>query len=172
MVSTSAPCSPTTARPTAPASSARPVSTSASVTTSPAPTLHAPTARQNALSRPPCVSGPTFAIGPTPRNAINTCNLGCTTTTSPARMVVSPTLRLSAGPILPVQRLDSPQPPADRGSATSQIYCLVSRPPAYFRPLIPPSNRCKGSGESERKSTHVNCFRKIGNSGTHVHVGK
>src|ERR1035438_5161738 len=112
MVSTSAPCSPTTARPTAPASSARPVSTSASVTTSPAPTLHAPTARQNALSRPPCVSGPTFAIGPTPRNAINTCNLGCTTTTSPARMVVSPTLRLSAGPILPVQRLDSPHAPA------------------------------------------------------------
>src|SRR5271165_5828404 len=112
MVSTSAPCSPTTARPIAPASFARPVSSLASATTSPVPTLRAPTAKPNALSRPLYANGLTFAIGPTPSNATNTSSPGCTTTTSPDPMVVSITLRLSAEPILPVQRLDSPQQPA------------------------------------------------------------
>src|SRR6202162_2046067 len=52
-----------------PDSSAPPASNSASSTASPGLIPHAPTARRNASFKPPCASGPTFAITSTPRNA-------------------------------------------------------------------------------------------------------
>jgi transposase InsO family protein len=57
--------------------------------------------------------GPTFAITSTPRNAISSSRLGWSTTTSTDRMVVSVTLRPSAGLLPWVQRLDRSQVPRD-----------------------------------------------------------
>ena len=91
-------------------------------TTSPAPTLHAPMAKPNASSRPPCANGPTPVTGPTPKNATSTCCPGSSTTTSSALMVVSATLHPSAA--LPqVQRLDKPQAPP------SSCFAGKGRPP-------------------------------------------
>jgi hypothetical protein len=56
-------------------------------------------------------NGPTLAIGPTPTNATSTSYPGSSTTTSPARMVVSATLHPSAALFPKVQRLDKPQAP-------------------------------------------------------------
>jgi len=56
-------------------------------------------------------NGPTLAIGPTPTNATSTSYPGSSTTTSPARMVVSATLHPSAALFPKVQRLDRPQAP-------------------------------------------------------------
>src|SRR5437773_914960 len=52
------------------------------------PTLPAPTARPNASFKPPCASGPMFAITSTLKNATSISRLGWSTTTSTVRMVV------------------------------------------------------------------------------------
>src|SRR5579872_3511494 len=104
-------CSPTTAPAIAPATSALPASNSASSTASPALTLRAPTARPNASSKPLCASGPMFATTSTRRNATNTSHFGSSITTSTGHMVVSVTLRPSAGLFRRVQRLDRSQLP-------------------------------------------------------------
>ena len=72
------------------------------------PPLHSAHKRQrpNALSKPPCASGPTFAITSIRRNAINISRPGSSIKTSIVRMVASATLRPSAGLLHRVQRLD------------------------------------------------------------------
>src|SRR5260370_343834 len=76
---------------------------------SPALTRPAPTARQNASSKPPCASGLTFATPSTQKNVISSFRPGSSITTSTVRMVVSVTLRPSAACLRWVQRLDRSQ---------------------------------------------------------------
>src|SRR5713226_9640769 len=104
-------CSPTTAPAIAPATSALLASNSASSTASPALTRRAPTARQNASSKPPCASGLTFATTSTQKNEISSFPPGSSITTFTVRMVVSVTLRPSAARLRWVQRLDRSQAP-------------------------------------------------------------
>src|SRR6266849_5463031 len=108
-VSPFAACSPTTDTVIARICSVPPVPSSASVTTSPAPTLPAPTAKPNASFKPPCASGPTSATTSTQKKEISSSRPGSSTTTSTARMVVSVTLRPSAAHLRWVQRLDRSQ---------------------------------------------------------------
>jgi len=69
----------------------------ASPSASPAPTPRAPTARRNALSRPRCGSGLMDALMTTRGFAPPSFPPGCTSTTGTGRMLVSITLRPSAG---------------------------------------------------------------------------
>ena len=102
-------CSPTTDLAIAPTAFAPLVRNSASAIASLALTLRAPTVRPNASSKPLFASGPTSATTPTPKNAISNSPPGSTTTTSPALMVASVTLLLSAALLPQVQRLDRSQ---------------------------------------------------------------
>src|SRR5579875_1163537 len=74
----------------------RPAKRWASSTASPAPTPHAPTARQSGSSRPHCANGPTRAPTRTQPNAARSFDLGSTSTTGIARMLASDCLRPSA----------------------------------------------------------------------------
>src|SRR6185437_3829160 len=151
----SAACSPTTAPAIAPASSAPPASNSESSTASLVLTLRAPMAKPNASSKPPCASGPTFAITSTPKNAISISPHGSSTTTSTVRMVASVTLRPSAE-LLRVQRLDRSQPPRDgfwRDSIDHSGYrrCYLS----YLGPQCSPS--CPDSTDLVLNSYLLDC---------------
>src|SRR2546422_215687 len=108
-------CSPTTAPAIAPATSAPLASNSPSSTASPALTRRAPTARQNASSKPPCASGLTFATTSAQKNVISSFRPGSSITTSTVRMVVSVTLRPSVACLRWVQRLDRSQPARRKG---------------------------------------------------------
>jgi hypothetical protein len=66
-----------------------PAARSGSSIASPGPTPHAPTARPNASSKPPCASGPTPAPIRTQTNAAKSYPLGCTSTTGTDLMLVS-----------------------------------------------------------------------------------
>ncbi len=101
---------PTTDLAIAPIAFAPLAKNSASAIASPALTLPAPTAKPNASSKPLCVSGPMSATTPTPKNATSSFPPGCTTTTSPALMVVSVTLHLSAALLRKVKPLEGSQP--------------------------------------------------------------
>jgi hypothetical protein len=70
-----------------------------------------PTAKPNALSRPPCANGPTPLTGAIPTNEIALCLPGPTTTTASDLMVASTTSRPSAA-LNHVQRLEHLQAPA------------------------------------------------------------
>jgi transposase len=69
-----------------------------------------PTAKPNALSRPPCANGPTPLTGAIPTNEIALCLPGPTTTTASDLMVASTTSRPSAA-LNHVQRLEHLQAP-------------------------------------------------------------
>jgi transposase InsO family protein len=68
------------------------------------------TPRTNASFKLPCANGPTFATISAPRSAISSSRPGSSITTSTVPMIVSATLRPSAG-LRWVQRLDGSHPP-------------------------------------------------------------
>src|SRR5271170_31236 len=122
--SPSAPCSPTTAAATAPTASAAPAANSTSDTAALDPTRRKPTAKPNALSRPPCASGPTLNTGLTLARETPTYSPGPTTTTTTDPMVASTTSRPSAAP-RSEQPLDLLQPPCTLYPVTSPISTIL-----------------------------------------------
>jgi hypothetical protein len=91
-------------------------------------------------AKPRFANGPMSATGANPKNAINTCP-GSSTTTSPADMVVSATLHLSAAPLPQVQRLDRSQPP----SSPYLFSCSRTREYCTFRTMLVPLTVCETS---------------------------
>ena len=92
-------CSPTTVPAIAPAIFANSASTSVFASASLVLTLHAPTVRPNASSRPLSGNGPTAVLTTTLKPALSSCHAASISTTGIARMLVWITLRPSAVPV-------------------------------------------------------------------------